>query len=59
MQSAVENLAENQTILVFGSFSTASTAMGWLQNGMKRDLHDAARITLREPGTDLRDKPNG
>jgi len=59
LQSAVADLAENQTILVFGSFSTASDAMGWLQNSMKRDRHDAARITSREPETDPRDKPNG
>lgn len=59
MQSAAADLGENQTILVFGSFSTAADAVGWVQNSMKRDRHDAARITSREPETDPRDKPNG
>jgi dihydrofolate synthase/folylpolyglutamate synthase len=45
MQAAVSNVEKNETILVFGSFSTVSAAAGWLQNSMQRDRHDAAKIT--------------
>ncbi len=45
MQEAVLSSDENDTILVFGSFSTVSGAASWLQNSMQHDRHDAARIT--------------
>lgn len=45
MYEAVSGVDENETILVFGSFTTVSAAAGWLQNHMQRDRHDAAKIT--------------
>ena len=45
MQEAVSSVEKNETILVFGSFSTVSGAAGWLQNSMQRGRHDAAKIT--------------
>jgi len=56
MQTAVSTVNENNTILVFGSFTTVSAAAGWLQNSMQRDGHDAAKITRGEPGTYPRDQ---
>jgi len=43
MQEAVSSVSEDETILVFGSFTTVSAAASWLQNNMKSDGH-AARL---------------
>jgi len=45
MNEAVSSVNEDETILVFGSFTTVSAAAGWLKNHMKHCSHDAARIT--------------
>jgi dihydrofolate synthase/folylpolyglutamate synthase len=45
MQAAITRVDKNETILVFGSFTTVSSAANWLQNSMQRDRHDAAKIT--------------
>jgi dihydrofolate synthase/folylpolyglutamate synthase len=44
MREAVSSVDKDETILVFGSFTTVSAAAGWLQNHMQRDRHDAAKI---------------
>jgi len=41
MASTLARVNADETILVFGSFTTVSSAANWLQ----RDAHDAARIT--------------
>jgi len=51
MHEAVSSVKKDETILVFGSFTTVSAAAGWLGNRMQRDTHDAAKITPHEPGT--------
>jgi dihydrofolate synthase/folylpolyglutamate synthase len=51
MQMAYSSVNEDETILVFGSFTTVSGAADWLQNSMQRSGSDTARITPREPGT--------
>lgn len=45
MREAVASVDRDETILVFGSFTTVSAAAAWLQNHMQRDRHDAAKIT--------------
>ena len=45
MQEAVSSVRKDETILVFGSFSTVSAAANWLQNSMQREAHDAAKLT--------------
>jgi len=45
MEKAITTVAEDETILVFGSFTSVSTAANWLNNSMQRDGHDTARIT--------------
>jgi dihydrofolate synthase/folylpolyglutamate synthase len=45
MNAAVSSSGENETILVFGSFTTVSSAASWLQNSMRHEGHDTARIT--------------
>ena len=50
MQAALFNAQKNETILVFGSFSTVSAAAHWVQNSLKHNGHDADRITGGEPG---------
>jgi dihydrofolate synthase/folylpolyglutamate synthase len=45
MQEAVSIGSQDETILVFGSFSTVSGATDWIRDSMQRDRHDAARIT--------------
>lgn len=45
LQAAVSLADKDDTILVFGSFSTVSGAANWLQKSMQRDGHDTARIT--------------
>ena len=52
LQEAVSSVSRDQTILVFGSFSTVSGAAAWVQNSMQHDNHDAAKITRRRPATD-------
>ncbi len=45
MVKAVSTVNEDEIIFVFGSFTTVSAAANWLENGLQRDGHDAARIT--------------
>jgi dihydrofolate synthase/folylpolyglutamate synthase len=52
MQHAVSIVAQNETILVFGSFLTMSGAAAWVRDSIQHDGHDAAKITQRGPGTD-------
>jgi dihydrofolate synthase/folylpolyglutamate synthase len=44
MQEALSSTDADETILVFGSFSTVLAAADWLQNSMQQDSHDAAKI---------------
>jgi dihydrofolate synthase/folylpolyglutamate synthase len=44
MEAALSNWETDQTILVFGSFSTVSAVADWLTNRRKQDGHDADRI---------------
>jgi len=55
MQTALLTVGKDETILVFGSFTTVSVAADWLQDSMQRDAHDAAKITRGESGTHSRD----
>ena len=50
MQAALFTAQDNETILVFGSFSTVSAAAHWVQNSLKHSGHDADRITGGESG---------
>jgi len=59
MSKAISCVGEDETILVFGSFTTVAAATNWLQNSMQRDGHDAAKITAHETGTYRRDNSNG
>jgi len=45
MTSEMSTIEMDETILVFGSFTTVSAAAHWLENREQRDRHDAARIT--------------
>ncbi|NOR19899.1 MAG: bifunctional folylpolyglutamate synthase/dihydrofolate synthase [Xanthomonadales bacterium] len=45
MRDAIAAVGEDETILVFGSFTTVSAVANWLKNTMQRDSDDAARIT--------------
>lgn len=45
MTRAISTIEMDETILVFGSFTTVSAAADWLANREQRDRHDAARIT--------------
>ena len=44
MQAAVSSAGEDQTILVFGSFTTVSAAAGWVHKSLQHEVDDAARI---------------
>lgn len=59
LQAALSSADKNQTILVFGSFSTVSGAAHWLQNSLQHDRHDADRITANESAKGTREKPHG
>ncbi len=50
MQEALSSAGKNETILVFGSFTTVSAAAHWLQNSLRHDRHDADRISGDESG---------
>ena len=50
MQEALSSADKNETILVFGSFTTVSAAAHWLQNSLQHDGHDADRISGDESG---------
>ena len=45
MQQASSAIKENETLLVFGSFTTVSSAAKWLQNSFQHGSPDTARIT--------------
>ncbi len=45
MQLAISTVKEDETVLVFGSFTAVSGAAKWLQNSLQHGDHDAARIT--------------
>jgi len=44
MQEAVANGGGDETILIFGSFSTVSGAADWIRDSMQHDRHDAAKM---------------
>lgn len=50
MQAALCIAQSDETILVFGSFTTVSAAAHWVQNSLKHNGHDADRITGSESG---------
>lgn len=45
MQTALSSLEKQETILVFGSFTTVSAAADWLKNSLQHGKHDTDRIT--------------
>lgn len=59
MQEAITSVEKNKTILVFGSFLTVAGAASWIKNGLRHDLHDAAKINRVETGMDPREKTDG
>lgn len=64
MKAALATAGENETILVFGSFTTVSAADNWLQynlqhNSLKQNGHDADRISADESGKGLQEKLDG
>lgn len=50
MEAALSKTAKNETILVFGSFSTVAAAAEWLKKGLQHNSLDADRITTDESG---------
>ncbi len=50
MQEALSSTDTDETILVFGSFTTVSAAADWLQNSMQHDSYDAAKINGTQLG---------
>jgi dihydrofolate synthase/folylpolyglutamate synthase len=56
LQTALSTAGANDTVLVFGSFTTVSAAAAWLKNSLQHDGHDADRITLVEAGKGSREK---
>jgi dihydrofolate synthase/folylpolyglutamate synthase len=59
MQAALARADKDETLLVFGSFTTVSAAAQWLKNRVQHDAHDADRITQDKSGMTGREKPNG
>jgi len=55
LQAALASASGDETILVFGSFTTVAAAAEWLQHVG----HDAARITVDAPGMPGREITNG
>jgi len=55
LQAALASATGDETILVFGSFTTVAAAAEWLQHVG----HDAARITVDAPGKPGREITNG
>jgi len=55
LQAALASAAADETVLVFGSFTTVAAAAEWLQHVG----HDAARITVDESGKPDREITNG
>ncbi len=45
LRTALMDSAADETLLVFGSFTTVSAAYQWLRNHIKHELHDAAKLT--------------
>jgi dihydrofolate synthase/folylpolyglutamate synthase len=45
LRSAMSVAVNDETILVFGSFTTVSAAAVWIKNSLQRDRHDAAKLT--------------
>jgi dihydrofolate synthase/folylpolyglutamate synthase len=48
MQAALAGAGKDETILVFGSFTTVSAAAQWMQHSLKHNAHDADRISTDE-----------
>jgi len=48
MRAALSTSAEDETILVFGSFTTVSAAAQWMQKRLQHNAHDADRINTVE-----------
>lgn len=59
MQAVLSSPDRDQTILVFGSFSTVSAVADWLRSRREQDGHDADRIITGNPGKSPREKLNG
>lgn len=45
LKAALDDSATDETILVFGSFTTVSAAYQWLGNLIKQERYDAAKLT--------------
>lgn len=45
LQAALADSTADETVLVFGSFTTVSAAYRWLRNHIKHEGHDAAKLT--------------
>jgi len=50
LHGALSSAGKNETIVVFGSFTTVAAAARWLQSSLQRDRHDADRISGEESG---------
>ena len=48
MQAALAGADQDETILVFGSFTTVSAAAHWIHHSLKHNAHDADRISTDE-----------
>jgi len=45
IKAALMDSTADETILIFGSFTTVSAAYQWLRNHIKQEEHDAAKLT--------------
>lgn len=45
LKAALDDSGADETILVFGSFTTVSAAYQWLENQLKQEGYDAAKLT--------------
>ncbi len=59
MSKAVSSAGDDETILVFGSFTTVTKAADWLHDSLQRETHDAARITTQQTASHRRDHRHG
>lgn len=56
IKAALSTAAKDETILVFGSFSTVAAAASYLQKSLQQNRHDADRIMVDESATGPREK---
>jgi dihydrofolate synthase/folylpolyglutamate synthase len=59
MQAALSGAGDEDTVLVFGSFTTVSAAADWLINRLQQVGHDADRISVVEAARVTREKTDG